>query len=129
MPIYGITPKLPLASDPVDGKYTLIKQYKEAVKQNFKNLILTSPGERMMDINFGVGIKRFLFEMREDAKSSLRAKIYTQAKKYLPYIEVKAIEYRDETDVLYAEEVLTVRIVYEIIPLGSVDIMELNIKK
>ena len=58
----GLTPKLPLALSSDDGAYQLIKTYKNLVKQNFKNLILTSPGERIMDPHFGVGIRNFLFE-------------------------------------------------------------------
>ena len=52
MPV-GISPKLPLAVSAPDG-YRLTKTPAEAVKQNFKNLILTSPGERVMIPEFGV---------------------------------------------------------------------------
>ena len=60
--MYGVSPKLPLIVDDLDGHYGLTKTVREAVKQNFKNLILTSPGERVMDSNFGVGLRNFLFE-------------------------------------------------------------------
>ena len=56
----GLSPKLPIQKDPVDG-FALTKTFKEMVKQNFKNLMLTSPGERIMDPEFGVGLRRFLF--------------------------------------------------------------------
>ena len=56
----GLTPKLPLALGGESGNYQLIQNYKDLIKQNFKNLILTSPGERMMDPHFGVGIRNFL---------------------------------------------------------------------
>ena len=58
----GLTPKLPLTLGGDNGNYKLIKTYKNLIKQNFKNLILTAPGERIMDPNFGVGIRNFLFE-------------------------------------------------------------------
>ena len=58
----GISPKLPLVTDPADGPYLLTKTVAEATKQNLKNLILTQPGERVMDPFFGVGIRSFLFE-------------------------------------------------------------------
>ena len=41
----GLTPKLPLVRDSIND-FLLITDYKELVKQNFKNLILTNPGEK-----------------------------------------------------------------------------------
>ena len=53
--------KLPLTQDTGDA-YTMIKRIKALVKQNVKMLILTNPGERVMEPNYGVGIRQFLFE-------------------------------------------------------------------
>ena len=53
----GIGPKLPLQRDDKFGNYGLISSYNEEVKQNFKNLLLTCPGERMMIPDFGVGLR------------------------------------------------------------------------
>ena len=50
----GLAPRLPLVFDNVFGPYGLITDYKELVTQNLKMLILTSPGERMMDTQFVV---------------------------------------------------------------------------
>ena len=57
----SLAPKLPLTLDSGDG-YTSIKILKTMIKQNFKMLILTNPGERVMNPDFGVGIRQFLFE-------------------------------------------------------------------
>ena len=65
----GIGPELPLSRDEKHGVYSLIVSYREEVKQNFKNLLLTSPGERMMNPDFGVGMRRYLFEPRQHAAS------------------------------------------------------------
>ena len=55
-----LTPALPLKeSGELDYKH--VDEYGDLVRQNFKNLLLTIPGERMMDPDFGVGIQRFLF--------------------------------------------------------------------
>ena len=51
--------KLPLSLDGVDG-YTSIKSYRQLATQNLKMLVLTCPGERIMDPMFGVGLKNFL---------------------------------------------------------------------
>ena len=41
----GITPHLPLVVDGING-IKLIQDYKDLVKQNLKNLLLTIPGSR-----------------------------------------------------------------------------------
>ena len=71
----GIGPQLPLNKDHRFGLYSLVQSYKEEVKQNFKNLLLTSPGERMMDPDFGVGLRRYLFEQRTHSVGQIRQKI------------------------------------------------------
>ena len=58
----GVSPKLPLQANDVDGHYALNKTFKEATKQNLKNLVLTVPGEKIMNPNFGAGIHQMLFE-------------------------------------------------------------------
>ena len=58
----GIGPALPLQRDNKFGTYSLIDDYAKEIKQNFKNLLLTSPGERMMIPDFGVGLRSYLFE-------------------------------------------------------------------
>lgn len=87
----GIGPELPLNRDHRFGNYSLITSYKDEVKQNFKNLLLTSPGERMMVPDFGVGIRNFLFNPRPQAATMLRQRITTQVSKYMPYITINKI--------------------------------------
>ena len=49
----GWGPSLPITRSDEDG-FKLTKEIKEQIKQNFKMLLLTIPGERTWDINFGV---------------------------------------------------------------------------
>ena len=85
----GITPKLPLLVDSYDGHYKLIKDYKELVKQNFKNLVLTSPGERVMDPEFGVGIRNYLFEQDDlTLRSAIQSRISQQVSRYMPFVQI-----------------------------------------
>ena len=77
----GIGPQLPLSRDFVNGNYSLIVSYKKEVKQNIKNLLLTSPGERVMNPDFGVGLRRFLFEQRELVIPQVRQRIDQQINK------------------------------------------------
>ena len=124
----GLTPRLPLVIDEIDG-IKLIKEYKTLVQQNLKNLLLTIPGERVMDADFGVGLKRFLFEMDNALlKGRIRGRISSQVKKYLPYIRINEISFTSFAD---NEELdtnfLSVRIEYEIIPLSDIDNLELTL--
>ena len=49
---------------PFDGPAVFNSSYttKEQVKSNLINLLLTTPGERLMNPTFGVGIRNLLFE-------------------------------------------------------------------
>jgi len=89
----SLAPKLPLTLDSGDG-YTSIKTLKTLIKQNFKMLILTNPGERVMDPEFGVGIKLFLFEnFQSDVYARIDSRIKDQTQRYLPVIEIISIEF------------------------------------
>jgi hypothetical protein len=95
----GLSVSLPLTYDNVDGPYELNKTLKDVVKQNLKNLILTSPGERVMLPEFGAGVRRLLFEPDiNNTSNSVRERISTQISKFMPFVEV------DDIIVLTADE-------------------------
>jgi len=76
-----------------DG-FEMVKDLRTNIKQNFKMLLLTSPGEVAMDTNFGVGIKRFLFEVAADEVfSEIDSKIREQVSRYLPYIKIQKLSF------------------------------------
>lgn len=71
----GLTLKLPVALDDLDG-IKLIKNFPDLVEQNLKNLLLTLPGERIMDPAFGVGLAAYLFEQNDPITyAKIQAKI------------------------------------------------------
>jgi phage baseplate assembly protein W len=79
----------PLLSSPTDP-LSDITDPKEQVKQNFKILLLTAPGERLTDSNFGVGLKNYLFELaNEQTYSKVRNRIQEQTAQYMPYITIQ----------------------------------------
>lgn len=53
-------PKLPLEYNGNDFEY--ISDALENIRQNLKMLLLTNPGEKIMDPQYGVGLRKFLFE-------------------------------------------------------------------
>ncbi len=89
MPLYG--PKFPLSS----GNHDTFALYEDVISQIsffLKNLILTSPGENISDPDYGVGLRRYLFEpnissVRSLIESSIRDQIYT----YLPYLTLESV--------------------------------------
>ena len=96
----GLLPKLPLAPDNQDG-YALNRTYFEMVQQNLKHIILTNPGERIMDPLFGVGIKKYLFEQNTPSTwSSISSRIREQVGKYLPYVRINDISFLVDNSLL-----------------------------
>ncbi|HAI18955.1 MAG TPA: hypothetical protein DCM10_13545, partial [Xanthomarina gelatinilytica] len=84
----GWGPSLPITRSDEDG-FKLTKEIKEQIKQNFKMLLLTIPGERTWDINFGIGLKKYLFEPNvESTHRTIALRIDEQVKTYLPYIVI-----------------------------------------
>jgi phage baseplate assembly protein W len=124
----GITPKLPLIVDKTDGHYRLIKDYISLVKQNMKNLLLTSPGERIMMPDFGVGVRNFLFEQDSgELRGALSSRISAQTKKYMPFVKILNIDlYAGDDSQSVAPNTLSVQIEYVIIPLQTIDKLEIN---
>jgi len=85
----GISPKLPLGTNDVDGAYVLNKTFKETTRQNLKNLILTVQGERIMNPNFGAGIYELLFEQDSPfLAAEITSRIEEQVNIYLPHIQI-----------------------------------------
>ena len=86
----GLGVKLPLFVSPVDGAYALSKDIEQLAQQNLKMIILTSPGERVMIPDFGVGIRDFIFEQNTPGiQEAIRREIQEQVAKYAPYIKIE----------------------------------------
>ena len=84
----GFSAALPFRKDPNDG-FALLVTINEVASQNLKMLLFTEPGERVFDPNFGVGIKRYLFEQNVPrVHETIVNKIQEQVSKYLPYINI-----------------------------------------
>lgn len=85
----GLSVALPLRIDPIDGAYGLNKTLTQVAAQNLRMVILTSPGERIMFPDFGVGIRRYLFEQNTTSTLGvIRSRIEQQVSTYLPYIRI-----------------------------------------
>ena len=121
--LQGISPQLPLVYDKTDGPYRLNKNLKEAIKQNFKMLLLTSPGERIMEPEFGVGLHNYLFEnINETTFASIVQRIQSQTATYISAINLEDISFitSDEDSSLHSNEV-HISIKYNILPYDGQD--------
>ena len=106
----GISAKLPLAYTKADGPYLLTKDLTENTKQNLKTLIFTNPGERVMNVDFGVGFSALLFENATDSVlEALRERLFTQVDKYLPFVRIVDVktELNENTAFLRVEYVIS----------------------
>ncbi len=120
--------RLPLVYDQGDG-FVMNKTLKRSINQNLKMLILTNPGEKVMDPNFGVGMRKFLFEQNNPAThSTIRAKIIRQVLEYLPFIDIQDIEFSSENnDASIKSNALMVTIKFIIAPLGIVSTAQITV--
>jgi|TARA_R110002072_G_scaffold147518_1_gene294753 phage baseplate assembly protein W len=126
--IQGLSPSLPLRVDEVDGPYALNKTIKEMAKQNLRVLFFTVPGERIWNRNFGVGLRRYLFEQNTAAlERAIKVRISNQVKAYLPYIKISSLEFfsaRNRPDM--SENGLIIRFTYVISPYNVADTIFIN---
>lgn len=89
----GISPRLPLKTGSDNG-YVNITTLKESIKQNFKMLLLTSPGEYVFNRRFGVGLRRYLFEnaMNSNFETDISSKIHQQVNEFMPFLSINDIK-------------------------------------
>ena len=119
MSSFGV--KLPLTRDSADG-FTSLKMIQDTVRQNLKMLILTNPGEKIMDVNYGVGIKAFLFSSRYNfTKSEIEQKIRDQIKFYMPAVLIRKIDFNIQQD----QQTLSLSIFYDIPDIGTKDLIQI----
>ncbi len=109
----GISVSLPITRDRQDG-FEMLKDYNDVATQNLKMLVLTMPGERIMDPEFGVGARRFLFEqMTEETFERFKSILLQQQQKYLPYITIQDVKFSSAlTNENVQENTLGLQIIY-----------------
>ena len=101
----------------------MIKTIRQMAKQNFKMLILTIPGERIMEPNFGVGLSTFLFQNGSRASKGIKQRIQNQTQTYMPAIQLTSIDINTSPDT----NSMNISIAYSIPSLGINDLLEFTI--
>jgi phage baseplate assembly protein W len=98
------------------------------VQQNFKNLMLTNPGERVMLPNFGAGIRQLLFEpISEDLFSKVRSRIFNQVRTYMPFVNIEDVFINTMSERQdFGPNEVQISIVYNILPLDAKDTLTIS---
>ena len=125
----GLSVKLPLTVSDVFGPYNLNTTYEDMVTQNLKMLILTIPGERIMDPGFGVGLRRYLFEFNgRQTYERIRDGIEQQVSVYLPFIRIDNINFDvPENNPDLFPHSLSMRISFTIVPLQRSTALQIDV--
>ena len=96
--------------------------------QNFKNLVLTSPGERIMLPDFGCGLRQLLFDnIKSNYQSIITGKINTQIERYMPFVILEDITFStSENNSSLSPNQLSIFITITIMPLNEQATLEIN---
>lgn len=115
---------LPLQRSSLGG-FQMITNIKRLIRQNLKMLVLTNPGERVMEPNFGVGLTTFVFNnFHENTMGAIDAKIRQQVSIYMPAISIIEISFGNtDPDNNY----LGIMLAYAIPGIGAKDLLEFTI--
>lgn len=93
--------KLPMNARNSEANNTFDMSYytEEQAVSNMINLLLTDPYERFMQPEFGVGLRRYIFENSVDEViSQLESNINAQIQMWLPYIKLIDLEVASNDD-------------------------------
>ena len=117
------TPKFPLK---IGDRSLFEKQgeIKRIILFHLTNLLLTSPGERISDPDYGVGIRQFLFEnITTGLLNNIADRIEAAIQRYLDYIDVLAVEVSSPPD----SHELKVKVKFEIPDLDILETLEIGV--
>ena len=79
--------RFPLDHSP-EGFFYKTKTVLEQSKANLQNLLLTTPGERIMQPEFGSQLKFIVFEQGQDIPSRIEETIRSTTDRFLSYINI-----------------------------------------
>jgi phage baseplate assembly protein W len=96
---------------------------REQAKSNILNVLLTYPGERINLPDFGLGIKKLLFEQSIDLES-LKSKVQSQINRYVPHIRLNNVQTGKSED----EHTLFISLTYTYTLDNSEDTIQLNFR-
>lgn len=121
--MYGISIKLPVTVLKRETPSTT-KSITDNTQQNLKNLLLTAPGEKVMDPSFGVGLRNFLFENNTAVVAAkVESRIRSQISKYMPFVNITSLQVMSDQQ----NNLLDIYLRYDIQNIASDEILNLSI--
>jgi len=76
----------------------------EAVKNNIKNLLRTEKGERLMQPNLGLKLRRLLFEQYDDDLiEQVKLEIISSFNSWLPFVEIREVNINLDSNIIYVD--------------------------
>ena len=96
---------------------------REQAKANILNVLMTYPGERINLPNFGVGVKKLIFEQNIDLET-LKTKIQSQINKFVPNIRLLTVKTGTSED----EHTIFISLTYSYNLDNSQDTIQLNFR-
>ncbi len=118
------TPKFPILFNE-DRGFLNNSSTKEVIQFHITNLFLTNPGEKISDGEYGIGIRRYLFELGAvGIEAEIQGSVLFQISKYMPYIEV------ENSNVVFEEEknTLSISLRYLILDTSERDILTFEVQ-
>jgi phage baseplate assembly protein W len=74
-----------------EGFFRKTTKILEQSKHNLRNLLLTTPGERVFQPEFGSQLKYIVFEQGDDLSNRVEEAIRSAVDRFLPYININNI--------------------------------------
>ena len=80
-------------SNGVEGYFASTSTTIESVKNNIRNIINTNQGERIMQPQLGINLRKYLFEQFSDeVVFSIQNDIVDTFKRWLPFVEIQDLQ-------------------------------------
>ena len=92
--------KFPLQDDVVKNRAFLMNSVtKEALTSNLLLLLLTKKGERYYEPDYGVNIRKYLFEPKDGVtQSDIEEEIRQTVKLFIPQLTISSVKFFSDTD-------------------------------
>jgi phage baseplate assembly protein W len=84
---------------PFNGKGIFGLNYttQDQVKTNLTNFMLTNPGERLYNVDYGAGLRDLLFEPQGNT-DEIRSRITDRISAYFPQITLLSLDFKSDND-------------------------------
>jgi phage baseplate assembly protein W len=86
------------------GFFETTVTYEDALKLRIRVLLSTEPGTRLLELDYGAGLKKFLFEPNDEfLENKVKSYLQDKFKKFLPELLLKDIKTNFVDETLYVE--------------------------